>query len=75
MRWNDNEIIKRRQDLPKAYYRDGSIYLTKTEVLLNQNSLYGESINYIVADKNQHVNIDSEEDWAKAEIIAKSIVD
>lgn len=71
----DNEIIKRRQDLPKAYYRDGSIYLTKTEVLLNQNSLYGESINYIVADKNQHVNIDSEEDWAKAEIIAKSIVD
>jgi N-acylneuraminate cytidylyltransferase len=71
----DEQIIKRRQDLPKVYYRDGSIYITKTEVLLNQNSLYGESIHYIVADKSRHVNIDTEEDWQKAEIIAKAIMD
>ena len=31
----DTEIIKRRQDLPPAYFRDGSIYITKTTVIKN----------------------------------------
>ncbi|MFK2820697.1 acylneuraminate cytidylyltransferase family protein [Flavobacteriaceae sp. LMIT009] len=70
----DEQIIKRRQDLPKAYYRDGSIYITKTEVILNQNSLFGDSIHYILSDKSRHVNIDTEEDWKRAEMIAKKIL-
>lgn len=61
------EIISRRQDLPKAYHRDGSIYLTKTTVILNQNSLYGKSIAYIKSPKELYVNIDTIEDWKKAE--------
>ena len=28
----ESKIISRRQDLPTAYFRDGSIYITKTEV-------------------------------------------
>jgi N-acylneuraminate cytidylyltransferase len=40
----ETTIIPRRQELPKAFYRDGSIYLTKTEVLLSKNALLGESI-------------------------------
>ena len=68
-----SEIISRRQELPTAYYRDGSIYITKTEVLLNQQSLYGKSIAYIEADGTRHVNIDTMEDWAKAEKILKNI--
>ena len=28
----ESQIIPRRQELPKAFHRDGSIYLTKTEI-------------------------------------------
>ena len=63
----EKQPISRRQDLPPAYYRDGSIYLTKTEVLYN-GSLYGNSISYIVSS-GLHVNIDTLEDWDQAERI------
>ena len=36
----EKQIIKRRQDLPKAYFRDGSIYITKTECIKN-GSFFG----------------------------------
>jgi len=65
----ENEIIKRRQDLPTTFFRDGSIYITKTEVILNQNSLYGNSIGFIEADSEWYVNIDTISDWEKAEKI------
>jgi CMP-N-acetylneuraminic acid synthetase len=60
-------IIKRRQELPEAYCRDGAIYIVKTEVLLQQDSLYGRSIGYIESDASRHVNIDTLDDWAYAE--------
>lgn len=69
----ESEIISRRQELPNAYYRDGSIYITKTEVILTQKSLYGKSIAYIEADELRHVNIDSIEDWEKAEKMLKNL--
>lgn len=67
----EKEIIKRRQDLPDAYIRDGAIYITKSEVLLEQNSLYGSSISYIESDPAWHVNIDTMADWNKAEELVK----
>ncbi len=69
----ESDIISRRQELPNAYYRDGSIYITKTEVILNQKSLYGKSIAYIEADELRHVNIDTIEDWEKAEKMLKNL--
>ena len=63
----EDQIISRRQELPVAYHRDGSIYITKTEVLLNQHSLYGKNIAYIESDADFYVNIDTLEDWEKAE--------
>ncbi|WP_272023342.1 cytidylyltransferase domain-containing protein [Olleya namhaensis] len=70
----DKKIITRRQDLPKTYHRDGSIYLTKASVILNQNSLFGNSLSYILSNKSTHVNIDTMEDWNKAELICKNNV-
>lgn len=68
----EKEIISRRQDLPKAYHRDGAIYLTKTEVLLNENSLFGKKIGFVDTTHSPYVNIDVPEDWRKAEeILAK----
>jgi len=63
----EKEIISRRQDLPKAYHRDGAVYLTKTEVLLNENSLYGKNIGFIDTTNSPYANIDTQEDWKKAE--------
>lgn len=68
----EEKIISRRQDLPKSYHRDGSIYITKTSVLLEQNSLYGKSITFIESPKEWYVNIDTMEDWEKAEKLQKN---
>ena len=65
----DQEIITRRQNLPLSYHRDGSIYLTKTSVIMSQNSLYGKSMAYIESPNEWYVNIDTLEDWKKAEDI------
>jgi CMP-N,N'-diacetyllegionaminic acid synthase len=69
----ENDIIPRRQELPKAYHRDGSIYITKTNIIQIENSLYGNSLSYIVSDENYYVNIDTEDDWQKASELAKTI--
>ncbi|NJW53667.1 acylneuraminate cytidylyltransferase family protein [Salinimicrobium oceani] len=63
----EKDIITRRQELPKAFHRDGAIYLTKTEVLLEQNSLYGKNIGFIDTTGDPYVNIDTPEDWEEAE--------
>ena len=70
----EKEIIKRRQDLPKTYFRDGSIYITKTEVLLNQKTFYGQSIGYIESNPDYYCNIDTLKDWEVAESKAKQII-
>lgn len=69
----EQNIIPRRQELPKAYHRDGSIYISKTNVLMHENSLYGNSVAYIVSDEKFYVNIDTIEDWEKATELAKTI--
>ena len=63
----ESEIITRRQELPPAYYRDGSIYLVKTKVLLKKRSLYGERIAFSLSENEVFVNIDTMEDWEAAE--------
>ena len=65
-------IIPRRQDLPKAYHRDGSIYLTKKEIILKEKSLYGKKIIHHVMKNSPNINIDTMEDWEAAVKFAQS---
>jgi CMP-N-acetylneuraminic acid synthetase len=67
----EKQIISRRQQLPQALHRDGAIYLVKTDVVMKENSLYGEKMGYIRSDPEYYVNIDTLKDWEKAEKIAK----
>lgn len=67
----ETEIISLRQELPTAYHRDGSIYITTTEVLLTDHSLYGKSTAFIESDTELYVNIDTLADWDKAEEMIK----
>lgn len=63
----EKQIIPRRQDLPPAFIRDGAIYITKTSVLKEQRSLFGDSLAYIKNDAAFHVNLDTLKDWEEAE--------
>lgn len=62
----EKEIISRRQALPKAYHRDGALYLTKSEVLREKKSLYGEKILPCILENSAQINIDTMEDWTAA---------
>ena len=62
--------ITRRQELPKAYHRDGAVYVTKREVILS-GSLLGERIGFVDTSGDPYVNIDTPADWEKAENMLK----
>ena len=59
--------ISRRQDLPPAYHREGSVYVVRREVLMEADSLYGRTLVGHPIDPARSVNIDTPEDWARAE--------
>jgi len=61
------EPISRRQLLPMAYYREGSVYIAKSEVILEKNSLYGEKIGGYLIESPVSINIDTISDWERAE--------
>lgn len=63
----ENSIIPRRQDLPPAYIRDGALYLTRTDILRGQKSLYGQKIAYLKHEPPFYVNLDTIADWQLAE--------
>lgn len=63
----EQDIIPRRQELPPAYYRDGSVYLTRADVVLEQKSLYGKKISFLDVTEEPYLNIDTLKDWAEAE--------
>ncbi len=69
----ETEIIKRRQDLPKSYFRDGSIYLTKTS-FIKKGTFYGEKLSFIENESKFYVNIDTMYDWDKAENLLPELI-
>ncbi len=63
------ELVRRRQDLPKTYTRNGAIYLFKTNLLFHPEkpSFYGvRTIGYLMGAEFS-INIDGMEDWNRAE--------
>jgi CMP-N-acetylneuraminic acid synthetase len=61
--------IPRRQDLPPAFHRDGSVYVTRRDVLIEQSSLFGARVVGVEVDPAQSINIDTLDDWARAEAL------
>lgn len=65
------EPIPRRQELPAAYHRSGSIYVVRASTVVERNSLYGDLVlGYETPAGDDVVNIDQPDDWARAEAIA-----
>jgi CMP-N-acetylneuraminic acid synthetase len=59
--------LPRRQELPPAFHREGSIYVTRRDVLVERKSFYGDRLVGYPMDPARSVNIDTMDDWEKAE--------
>lgn len=59
--------ITRRQDVERAYFRDGGIFLTRSTVLRNERNFYGTTCLPLETPFEDAINIDEPADWAKAE--------
>lgn len=59
--------ISRRQDLPPAFHREGSVYVVRRDVVLGQRTLYGRVLVGYEMDPARSVNLDTWDDWARAE--------
>ena len=60
----------RRQDYqPPAYMRNGAIYLTRRDVLMWQNSIWGKVIRPYIMPPERSVSVDSELDLKLVEIL------
>lgn len=64
--------IARRQELPQAFHREGSIYVTRRKVLMELNSLYGKRLAGFSMPADRSVNIDTMEDWERAEALFRA---
>ncbi len=63
----ETEPIPRRQELPPAFHREGSVYVVRRDVLLQKNSLYGNRLLGYALDPDQSVNIDDPDQLRRAE--------
>jgi len=62
------DIVKRRQELPKTYTRNGAIYLFKTHLLSGaEPTFYGDDVRAYIMDDASSVNIDTLADFEEAE--------
>ena len=63
----EENIIPRRQELPNAYFRDGSVYIIKVQFIEIENKLIGGKISFLESNPDYYCNIDEIADWVKAE--------
>lgn len=62
-------VIRRRQDLPKVYFRSSSIYAFKPELLFCEDpSFYGEDVRAFIVEPKYALDLDTPEDWIAAEV-------
>ena len=69
----EREPIGRRQDLPQAFHREGSVYVTRRDVIMLTNSLYGERLLGFLMDEARSVNINNADDWERAERLVAAV--
>ena len=62
---------QRRQDLPQLYLREGSIYLTRTPVIVERDSLQGDHCQALIISPERACNIDTALDLFIAEQLLK----
>lgn len=67
----EGKHITRRQDLPKVYSLNGSVYVIKTNVLLDKKTFEIENITGYIMNSKNSIDIDNEIDFKLAELLIK----
>ena len=63
----DGTPIGRGRTCPRRSTATGSVYVTRTRVVVEQDSLYGERLRGLSPGRGRSVNIDDPDDWDRAE--------
>jgi len=66
-----DSAVVRRQDAPKSYDMNASIYIWKRDVILNKNSLFLEKTGLYVMPEERSIDIDNELDFKFVEFLMK----
>ncbi len=61
-------LATRRQDMDRTYYRNGAVYATRAETVLERASLYGDKCLAYIMPPERSFNIDSPADLLEAEL-------
>jgi N-acylneuraminate cytidylyltransferase len=61
-----------RQALPEVYWQTGYVDVTRSDTIQNKNSMTGERILPLIIDSTEWVDIDSVNDWLRAEHLLMS---
>ena len=67
----ESEPISRRQELPPAFHRSGSIFVSRTATIRQYGSLYGRRTVGYETPIDDSCNIDTMDDWARAVALIK----
>jgi CMP-N-acetylneuraminic acid synthetase len=65
----ESEPIPRRQALPPAFHRSGAVYVSRVATILEHGSLYGKRVVGYETPSESSCNIDSMDDWERAEAL------
>lgn len=66
-----SEGIVRRQDAPKSYDMNASIYIWKRDIILNENTLFLEKTGLYVMPEERSIDIDTELDFEFVEFLMR----
>ena len=69
----EEKIGTHRQDFPAAYKRSGAVYVTKRDLIMRDNKLFGDFIVGHVVPLERSIDIDSFFDWIKAEYMLEDL--
>jgi CMP-N,N'-diacetyllegionaminic acid synthase len=64
--------VTRRQDFPPIYIRNGAIYAARSSLLIEQRTFYGKDMRAYIMPSNRSINIDTELDFALAEVFLQN---
>ena len=67
----EKEGTPRQKYDPPAYMRNGSIYITKRQILMKMNSIWGRNIKPMIMKEGGRISIDTLNDLRLAEILIK----
>jgi len=66
-----DSAVVRRQDAPKSYDMNASIYIWKRDVILSENSIFLENTGLYVMPEERSIDVDTELDYRFVEFIMK----